>query len=456
VNAEKSGKSPEYIQNVLIPAFNSKFPVNSVPGKKVDVSNVTAMVIDNGFFVDMARTLGKAYKKVYYCVPSWVSPAPIVTMAHIGFGYPEIQIVPSIYFIPPEDIDIYIFLDCGFADTQLHLESLGKRVWGARKGEELEFSRLKTKDILKAAGLPVGKYEVITGTTNLRKYLKENKDQVVKVEVWRGIMETFKSKTYDISEYQIDELDTKLGAFKNIQKFIVEQALNDKVESGFDGWSIDGEFPTHCICGIEIKDLGYVGQYCEYKDMPQPLIDVNNALAPVMKKEKYRSMFSTEVRIGKDHKPYLVDITSRNPVPPGETYQRLYTNLAEIIYEGANGVMVEPKVSGKWVCELILQSEWMKHWQPVKIPKEFEDNVFLKNSCIIDGKHYVMPVDGESDELAQIGSVVGIGNTMEEAIEKADKAGKSLEGIFLSCPSGAAQKAKEEIEKLKSNGVWVK
>ena len=144
------------------------------------ISDITAMVVDTGLFVELARTLGKEYKKVYYCYPSWVTPFPKMNGQLVGSGFEEIETVLS-PFEHFDDIDLFVFPDVGYGEMQVYFESVGKAVWGCKKGEELEFYRDTCKELMKELSLSVGKYAVIKGIDALRDYLKYNEDQWVKI-----------------------------------------------------------------------------------------------------------------------------------------------------------------------------------------------------------------------------------------------------------------------------------
>ena len=59
------------------------------------ISEVTAMIVDNGEFVDFARSLGRSYKKVYYHNPDWSSFYRSVNECQLGSGFEEIELVPG-------------------------------------------------------------------------------------------------------------------------------------------------------------------------------------------------------------------------------------------------------------------------------------------------------------------------------------------------------------------------
>jgi hypothetical protein len=416
------------------------------------LSDVTAMVIDLGIFVEMARTLGKTCKKVYYCNPSWVSSFPTLNSAYVGFGFPEIEVVLS-PFDHFEDIDLYIFPDVGHGRLQAYLESVGKAVWGCRMGEELEFERVACKQLMKSLGLPVGPYKVVKGMKALRVYLKEHKNVHVKIEKFRGSFETFKSKNYASVEPKLDEVEYKFGAFKEVVEFVVEDDLPDRFEAAIDCYNIDGQTPTKTLFGPEIKDLGYAAVFTDYNKIHKSFREFDKKIAPILEQYNYRSFYSPEMRIGKDQKAIMIDLCARSPSPPNELYQVFYKNLADIIWQGANGTCIDPDPISKWGVEILIHSDWAtKNWQPVSIPKQYKDFVKLRNAVQIEGKLYAMPQVGE---MPEIGSIVGYGNTLDAAKKMALEIAESVDGYYIRIPKESLDDADKEIEKAKEMGVWI-
>jgi len=406
------------------------------------------MVYDYGTFVGLSERLARDFGKVYYYSP-WKSSFPQTKNSYLGLGLKNVERVNE-FFDYIQDVDLIVFPDVMDGDLQLHLESLGCSVFGCRKGEELELNRLATKRLLKKLGLPVGEYEVVKGLTNLRKYLKEHKNIWVKVDIFRGDFETFKSVNYDFIEPRLYEIEVNLGPIKELVNFICEEDLPDKVELGFDGYCIDGKYPTKTLSGIEVKDLGYIGIFKDYNKLPDPILEVNEKLSPILKNYGYRGLFSTEVRIGKDHKGYLIDPCMRAGSPPNEVYQEMYTNLSEIMYEGARGNIVDPIVEHKFAVEVLIHSTYAEtHWLSVQVPEKYYNNVKFRNCTRLDKVHYIIP---QYIGLPEIGAVTVVGDSIEACTEQIDKIADEVKGFYIDIPSHALDKANEEIDKLKELG----
>lgn len=424
-----------------------------------DPKDVTCLVFDQGLFFEQAVTLAKTYKKVYYCVP-WQSSFPRMNLGLIGYGFEDegVEIVESIFGPHFESIDLFFFPDLNFGPLQEHLVSLGKTVWGGRSGECLETNRQGLKKILTALDLPVGGFEVVKGIDSLRIYLKEHENVFVKINKWRGQMETFRSANYDEVMPKLDQIEYELGAFKNLLEFIVEDELPDKVEWGCDFWAITGDdgvcrYPDKIFSAIEIKDKGAICRYAPYSSFPEPLTRVTERLKPVLAAYGYRGFFSTELRIGEDHEPYFIDACMRSPSPPNEAVQIGYLNFAECLWAGANGIVIEPEAVQEFSCELMIHSSFAdKSWQPVAFPQEIRERVKLRNPAKIDGKYYCIP---QSCGLPEIGAVVGLGDTMQDAIDDALEVAEQVTGYYLETITSAADDAIKQVEEMKKIGLSI-
>jgi hypothetical protein len=294
-----------------------------------------ALIYDNGIFAELAVTLAKSFGRVIYYTP-WTSGMPKSNPLMIGYGLEGVERVASPWGVVDE-VDLWIFPDVYEGELQEYLVKQGKRVWGCRMGSELEIDRPKSKEQSKKLGIDIGPYKVVRGLDALRKHLKANDDQWVKISGTRGDMETFGAPTYARVETRLDELEHNLGAMKKVMEFTVEQGIPDAVETGYDGYVIDGEYPKGAMTGVEIKDEAYVMKVTSYAKLPKQVQSVNDKLKPALKRYGYRGFISTEVRCTKDGKAYLIDPCCRLGSPPSELYQNLIANIAEVMWYGAEG-----------------------------------------------------------------------------------------------------------------------
>lgn len=413
-------------------------------------SDKTVMVVSNPLFVSLAERLARDFKRVLLFVP-FSGSFPNMNIGRVGYGLPGVELVDGVFGKHFDSVDLFVFPDLYNGALQVQLEQMGKRVWGARNGEEIEIYRELCKELMEEEGLPVQPWRVLKGMKALRAHLTKHQKQHVKIDRWRGVTESFFSPSLDIVAPKLDEIAHSLGAFQEVIEFIVEDDLPDRVEAGIDCYCIDGMYPTETLAGIEVKDLGYVGQMVKWSDIPEPLRRWNETMAPHFATYGYRGFLSNEIRIGKDKVPYMIDATCRAPCPPSELWQELYTNLAEILWKGADGVCVDPVAAGKWGVEVILKSAWAEaNWQPVRYPEKYARQIKLFNSAMVDGVRYVIP---QGDDMTEIGAVVGWGDTLEEAVEMAKEAGEAIEGYGIKCGMGPIEKANEQMAELQKLGV---
>jgi hypothetical protein len=383
----------------------------------------------------LAERLVVDFGKVGYFV-DWQSGFPDAKELLVGYGLKGVT-REKYFWDVVGSYDLIVYPDCWNGDQQEFLRSRGMRVWGAGKNASLELARWDTKSRMEKVKLPVNESEQIHGLENLRVYLQLHDDVFVKISAYRGLGETFESQNYEQSKGQLDELRAKYGPMMDVIDFVVEKKIPDAAEQGYDGYCIDGEFPDHSFFGFEIKDKAYFGKYMEYDELPKDVRDVNTKLSYTM--EGYRQFFSTELR-----NEFLIDVTARQASPAGETYCHAFKNLAEILWEGAAGVLVHPECDFEYAAQIILCSEWAEeHFQPLEIPEEVRPYAKIYNHAIIDGVDYSVP---QIARMKQIGSVVGLGNTPEEACDMAKQHADKIKGYDVDAETDALDKAVKLME----------
>jgi hypothetical protein len=409
----------------------------------------TCLVWDNGLFVSLAVTLSAHFGKVLYYCP-WITGFPTSQLQMIGVGVKGIERVDSPW-TRLDEVDIFVFPDVYEGDVQKYLASLGKRVWGCRGGCEMEIDRARSKEISKGLGIEVGPYKTMVGIDKLRKHLKTHEDQYVKISRTRGDMETFHAPNYEAIEGKLDEIDFKLGPKADLMEFIVEDNTGPAIEVGYDGYSIDGQFPNYCLVGVEAKDTAYVAKQMKYTKIPRSVSGVNEKLSPKLREYKYRGFLSTEIRSTEDGHDYLIDPCCRSGSPPGELYQLIVENLGEVIWQGSQGILVEPEFAGKWGAELIILSDALAEgWIKVSYPKEYEDNVKLRYFTEYEGSKYVIP---QANKMPFLGAVVAYGDTAKEAIDRVTEITKTVEAFDIRSQSDALETALDDLKEMLGNAA---
>ena len=409
-----------------------------------------AMVVCNPLFASVAERLGRDFSKVYLHIP-FAGSFPTMNHAMVGYGLPNVTIIDSIFGPHFESVDLFVFPDLGYSQDQIHLEKLGKRVFGTRNGDEMEIWRETCKEKMEELGLPVQPWRIVKGISALREYLMEHENVHIKIDKYRGVTESFFSPSYSIVETKLDAIEQDIGAFKEIIEFIVEDDLPDCVEIGTDTFCIDGQYPENTLIGLEIKDQFYAGQMAKFSKLHPILRNWNEKMAPVFARYGYRCSLSNELRITDDLKDYCIDATCRFPSPPSELWMEFFRNLPDILWYGAEGVVVEPDAEAEWGVEIILRSAWAEnHWLPVEYPEKYSRQIKLYNCALVDGRRYVIP---QNEDMTEVGAVIGWGKTLDKALDHAREAGEAIQAYGVKFSLGGAEAATEQIEKLEELGI---
>lgn len=410
-----------------------------------------AMICTHPIFASQAERLARDFGKVYLVIPWQSHSFPTLNAGRVGEGLKNVIKIDSIWGKELDEADIVIFPDIYFPSEQIRLEKMGKTVWGARNGEEIELWRDTCKQIMEGVGLPVQSWKSIKGISALKQHLKSHDNQHVKISKWRGSFETFKAESYDLVEAKLDEMAVKMGCFKELVDLIVEDDIPDAVEIGTDTYCIDGQYPSSTMVGIEVKDLGFCGEFVQWNSIPEPITRWNEAMAPVFARYGYRGWLSNEIRIGKDLVPYCIDPTCRSPSPPGELLQEFYANYAEIIWEGAHGRIVDPVPVARFGVQVIMKSDFaVEHSLQIDFDPEFGDQIKIYNPAAVDGHHFCVPQD---EQMPECGAIIGWGDTLEEAIKHMEKAADSVKAYGIKIPRGSIKDAKEQMDELETLGV---
>lgn len=412
-------------------------------------SDAIALFHDYGSFLWLANDLGKrGFKKVYYTTPH-EREFQSINDCVIGDGLEGCERLDDWMEHIPE-IDVHIYPDIAQVGEQKYLRSIGKPVWGSFDATELEMSRTEFLKFIKEVGLPLAKSETVVGVTALSKKLKESKEPLwVKLNRFRNDMETWHHFDWLHSEREIEDLAKMFGGAKDEVVFVVQDEIPSELEIGFDGMSVDGWYPAETYQGPEKKNELYLGAKTKYSKLPDALKEVNEAIKPYLKKIGYRNFLATEVRVSKDGKPYFIDPTFRMPGQTGEHMSETCSNLAEVIWSGANGVPVEPKLTAPFVAiATMTETSDSDGWKVLEIPKEAERWTKLYHYCELDGVAHFPPRD--SDEL---GVIIGTGTTINLAIKNLNKNFEAFKGQPVSIKPEGFANLLADIKKSEDRGV---
>ncbi len=410
-----------------------------------------ATVVDNGLFIELARVLAGSFGKVNYVRPAWLGALPTTADFSIG-KVPEVHYVDSAAQVF-EETDTFVYPDIYLPHDQRLYARLGKDVWGSRKAEELETLRVKSKAALKNAGVPVKPCLVLKGTSALEDHMRHHKDFWIKADSkTRGDMESHHVKDWAESEEWFWGMQLGLGKARDAKLFMIEQPI-EGVELAYDCYTVRGAYPTHCTIGKEEKDRGYVGRFMRYEEIPEPLREVNEKLAPLYKAYGMVNMAPVECIIDKSGTPWAIDPCMRFPSPPTEGLLCQYENWPEIVEAGARGEIVTPKARAQWVAEIVIHAiAGLEGWIALKIPGEIAEWVKLQNFCKIGNVSYVVP---QQKRHGTVGGVVGLGDTMEKAIAAAKGVAEKLGKVSseIAVEPDALDEAEKHVAELKEYGL---
>lgn len=412
--------------------------------------DMVLLCFDYGSQVKFAQTMSQHFKRVYYFNPSAYDGFEDVKDVRLAEGVSGIIKVKEWASIINE-VNIVAFTDCYEPQMQQYFRDLGIPVFGSGFSSQLETDRVFLKDAIKSLGLPIGSYEVINGIDFLEYTLKEKENVFLKSN-HRGNMETTKWKNYKLSKGEIRRMRKDMGVFGMNETYIIEEQLQCIAEIGIDTFCIDGKYPETVLSGIEIKDCAYAGAFMNYYDLPKQLRNVTDKLSPLFESMGYRGCHSNEVIIGKDMEGYLIDLTNRIPQPPGDVMANAITNYAECVVQVARGVVPYVKYDHKYVCQFILQSEIAQiDDTPIIVPDQYKKFVSVKNLYVDPEGTWYYTRRGQ--KMAQIGSVCGYGDTLQQAIDMATEISESIEAEDAHVELSAIKGGLDSLKKLAKAGI---
>jgi hypothetical protein len=159
-----------------------------------------------------------------------------------------------------------------------------------------------------------------------------------------------------------------------------------------------------------------------------------------------------EIRIAEDGTPYFTDPTCRSATPAGEPQLELYKNLPEIIWAGAHGKCIEPEIEHNFAVQAIMDHTGPEEeWRRIVIPDDVRRWVKLYSACQIEGDLYAIPPFPHSCD--SIGSVLGLGGTMEDAIEHLKSNAKALKDQPVHIHVETLVEALKEIQEAEKQDV---
>lgn len=414
--------------------------------KDLNLKDKTALVYDYGLFTELAARLARDFKTVYYYVP-WQDAFPKSTKSLIGEGFDGLVRIKN-FWDYVDKVDLIYVPDTHCGDLVEFLKNHKYPVCGVGAAEELELNRWLGRQKQKQVGLPTQKTIKVKGIKSLRKELENTKDKFVKLNTFRGDVETFKHLDWETSGPIVDDLAFNLGPKQERVEFLIEDQI-EGCEPGFDGIVYDGKYMSPTMWGFELKGGAYFGKIGPYKDVPKPLRKVNKGFSKILEQYKTRFFFSTEVLITKQQTPYLIDLTIRHAAPAVSAIQsELIENFSQVIWGLGTGVPIIPRMKYKYAAGVTMESDWAdKHWLKVQFPKEMRRWVKFRLATKFDDGYYVVP------GFNSLGTIIALGNSVEEVAKLVkDRAGQ-VKSISIEPSLGAFERLHKEIQDLKQYGI---
>lgn len=417
----------------------------------IDLKYYTALQYDYGNFFPIAQRLARDFGETFYWMPYVHDGFPTHKPIDVGRNVPDVMRIREWASIIDE-VDLVMFSDCHEPALQMFFEKqLKKKVFGSRYASELEHDRKTMKELMKSLNLPLNKYYVAEGIDELEQLLMEHENVYVKSGL-RGDMESWKSINYTLSKGELQRMRNNLGVYQNKPTYIIEEPIDSIAEIGVDLVTVDGMYPEYVLTGIELKDTGFYGRIMRYAELPIQLRLVTDKLSTIFREYGYKGWFSDEVIISGDMEGYLIDPTMRCPSPPTDLALEMITNYPEVIWNTASGVLPKLQFNETHGVQLIIKSEVAKTDPvPLIIPEEFKRFVKIKNLTIDDdGTYYYTPMEVQ---MCEIGSVVGMGNSMQEALDMAKMIADSIKGFDIKINTDCIKEAEIQLGRLEVNGI---
>lgn len=387
-----------------------------------DISQRTALVYTYGDDIPLARRLAREFGLVKIFCP-WKNKYPESVRLAIGTGFPDIVRVRN-FSDAINTTDLFVFTDIYDGDLQRDLVNRGKRVWGSRRAEELEYDRPLFLQTLEKVGLPVPDYQICHGIDALENYLKDNEDQWVKLNL-RGDDETWRHINWEFTKRKIEYLRYRYGPIGEDLVFTVVANIQSIIEAAYDGFMVtspDGkpQFPNIGFLGYESKNKAHILTAIPYEAFPEVVRHANDLFAPEAARHFMRSAFGTEIKVDKKGVGHFLDFTARQPSPPGEVIMEMVKNLGRFFWEGSEGNLIPLEVEDLFGVQVNMFFDRPKTTHAsVDFPEEYEHCVKFGRCCMRDGKINLLPVSDDRDIPKDIGSVVTTSDSIEGAIDMA-------------------------------------
>jgi len=406
----------------------------------------TVLIYDTGLSLEHAVKLASKVKRCLYFTP-WVEAFPKFESFAPGVGMEGINKVLN-YFAHIEEADWFMFPDVGAGDLCAYLKrTTNKPVYGAGKGEILEANREVARQWQRRLGLKTQATKLVTGVSELRKELKKSGHSYVKLDIFRGDIDSFEVKDVDSVGLTLDRIANAFGPFKEKYNFIIEDYIGG-LEPGLDLFFNGQRFLQPYLIGFEHAKSCYIGYYTT--QLPLVFQKVLNKLTPLLRKLDYRGAISLEFRMPNKNDVYLIDWACRFPFPLSATYTEALENYSDVIYQIARKRPILLKPKAKYVACLPLASHIAeKNWVRLDFPENMRNKIKFRVACNVNGKYYGI----KGHEWVYV--LITWGNNINQMIEELSRLADMVkaEGGLALDVIGGLNLIKKDIIEIQKMGI---
>jgi len=417
------------------------------------ISHSKVLVYDRGYYTYIAEAIAKQAAETWIYTPI-LGQQPRSREDQMGSGLDGVEKIDD-FEEYKNKTDLLVFPGEFDGEICNRMWEEGRRAFGSGLSSEFEIDRMLFLDTLKEVGLtPIKTYRA-EGFDDAIEYFKKNDNKTlwVKTPYTRGDFDTIKFESLATFMPWIEMQRVKLGkgASETIELLIQDDFPIDNggIESGGDRYIVNGKRTPKGFIGYEGKDKWYI--YRVTSEFPDIIDDIDKKMEKVFKDKGYRGAWSSEFRANKDGVKRFTDATARFGSPPGQGFVLSYTTFPQDVEDVANGKMPKMKEKASHGAIIILTS-WFNQDNEVCVeyPKEIEDNVKLQHNYKHEGLNYCLPNDAHDGFF---GAVVAIGNSAEEAANKANEIAKQVRCVGLEYSEINITEMKQIIKDGEKHGI---
>ncbi len=382
-----------------------------------DLSKLTLLIVDSGYFTFVATEMARYYGKVLYCRPT-ISVFLESRQHSIGKGLPGVEWVDELE--PSLDrADIILFCDVNFGPLQVWLQGKGYRVCGALGGEKMEQDKYFALGRLASAGLNIPKSWAFVpqngkaGLDSAWTFLSDKHEKlwIKPADKYRGDIDTTAHYHPRQTEIDFNAIRQQIGIVRAQEVgVIVQKDIPDAIEIGPDLFRNGAEISSTFSIGVEDKGMGYLGR--KFSEPPPIMKDFFDKTATIYGEVGYQGPYSSEMRITPDGKVFALDECCRMGNPPTAGLIKFYgKDYALAVYDCAHGITPVIDSKNTHFGEIILRCDKYNGRDIyVPVPPELRDWLMLKNARQDGEETYCV----ENGTYGQFASIIATGNSIKE------------------------------------------